>query len=96
MKNFNLEKNYIVVQGWMLTDLDLSGNELLTYAFIYGLTQWNNKSCSFSYEYLSSILKISKKAAINVIDRLEQKGYIERISTYLQGEKITRNKYKIL
>lgn len=100
MKNFNLGKNFIVIQGWMLSDLNLSGNELLTYAFIYGLTQWNDdkqkETCSFSYEYLSAILKIGKKATIKVIERLEQKGYIERISTYLEGEKITKNKYKIL
>ena len=100
MKNYNLGKNFIVIQGWMLSDLNLSGNELLTYAFIYGLTQWNddkqNETCSFSYEYLSAILKIGKKATIKVIERLEQKGYIERISTYLEGEKITKNKYKIL
>ena len=100
MKNYNLGKNFIVIQGWMLSDLNLSGNELLTYAFIYGLTQWNDdkqkETCSFSYEYLSAILKIGKKATIKVIERLEQKGYIERISTYLEGEKITKNKYKIL
>ena len=100
MKNFNLGKNFIVIQGWMLSDLNLSGNELLTYAFIYGLTQWNddkqNESCSFSFEFLSQILKISKRAAINLVERLEQKGYIERFNTNLKDEKITRNKYKIL
>ena len=100
MKNYNLGKNFIVIQGWMLSDLNLSGNELLTYAFIYGLTQWNddkqNETCSFSFEFLSQILKISKRAAINLVERLEQKGYIERFSTNLKDEKITRNKYKIL
>lgn len=100
MKNYNLGKNFIVIQGWMLSDLDLSGNELLTYAFIYGLTQWNddkqNETCSFSFELLSQILKISKRAAINLVERLEQKGYIERFNTNLKDEKITRNKYKIL
>lgn len=100
MKNYNLGKNFIVIQGWMLSDLDLSGNELLTYAFIYGLTQWNddkqNETCSFSFEFLSQILKISKRATINVVERLEQKGYIERFSTNLKDEKIQRNKYKII
>ena len=32
-------ENYIVIQGFMLTDLHLKGAELLVYATIYGFCQ---------------------------------------------------------
>lgn len=31
-------ENYITIQGWMRTELDLKGNELNLYAIIYGFT----------------------------------------------------------
>ena len=36
-------ENYITVQGWMVTDLNLKGNELLIYACIYGFSQAENQ-----------------------------------------------------
>ena len=34
-------ENYLVIQGWMITELKLKGNELLIYAIIYGFSQNN-------------------------------------------------------
>ena len=31
--------NYVAIQGWMITDLNLKGNDLLIYAVIYGFSQ---------------------------------------------------------
>ena len=36
-------ENYLVIQGWMIAELKLKGNELLIYAIIYGFSQ-NNQS----------------------------------------------------
>ena len=35
-------ENYITIQGWMVTELKLKGNELLIYALIFGFTQTTN------------------------------------------------------
>lgn len=32
-------ENYLVIQGWMITELKLKGNELLIYAIIYGFSR---------------------------------------------------------
>ena len=32
-------RNYIVIQDFMLTDLGLTGNDLLVYALVYGYSQ---------------------------------------------------------
>ena len=32
-------ENFILIQGWMINNLKLSGNDLLVYAIIYGFTQ---------------------------------------------------------
>ena len=31
--------NYIVIQGWMVNELNLKGNDLLVFALIYGFTR---------------------------------------------------------
>ena len=41
--------NYINIQGWMRTDLDLKGNELLVYAIIYGFSQTEIRSLQVAY-----------------------------------------------
>jgi hypothetical protein len=40
------EQNYVVIQGWMLSKLQLKGNDLLIYAIIYGFSQ--NVDCKFT------------------------------------------------
>ena len=35
MKN----ENYITIQGWMVNELKLTGNDLICYALIYGFTK---------------------------------------------------------
>lgn len=39
MKAIMKAENYISIQGWMRTELELSGTELLLYAVIYGFSQ---------------------------------------------------------
>ena len=47
---------YITIQGWMRTDLKLSGNELIVYAIIYGFSQ--NKQGEFTIpSRLDGVLK---------------------------------------
>lgn len=45
--------NYITIQGWMRTDLKLSGNELIVYAIIYGFSQNKQGEFTGSAQYLA-------------------------------------------
>ena len=36
-------ENYVLIQGWMINELKLKGNELLIYALIYGFSQAENQ-----------------------------------------------------
>ena len=39
MTKKDISKNYLNIQGWMVQDLELKGNELLAYALIFGFCQ---------------------------------------------------------
>lgn len=54
---------YIVIQDWMISDLQLKGNELLTYSLIYGFSQDGESEFKGSLKYISEFLGISKSTA---------------------------------
>jgi hypothetical protein len=39
MQTKSISNNYISIQGWMVEQLGLKGNELLAYALIHGFSQ---------------------------------------------------------
>lgn len=45
--------NYITIQGWMRTELNLKGNDLLVFAIIYGFSQSENQKFTGSLQYLA-------------------------------------------
>jgi len=45
-------KDYIVIQGWMINELKLSGNDLLTYSLIYGFSKDGQSEYTGSIKYL--------------------------------------------
>lgn len=85
--------NYLHIQGWMITELGLSGNELLTYAIIYGFSQENESEYTGSLSYLCSWLGCSKPTAIKTLSNLIDKNLIIKTSNVMNG--VTFNRYKI-
>lgn len=79
--------NYVVIQGWMITELDLKGNELLIYACIYGFTQKENQSFHGSLQYLSDWTNLSKRNVIERIKALIDKGLIVKNERTINGVK---------
>lgn len=74
--------NYFVVQGWMITDLNLKGNALMIYAIIYGFSQTTNTAFTGSVDYLCEWLGgISRPTVINTLDNLVQQGLLTKSST---------------
>ena len=80
-------ENYIVVNGWMLTDLKLKGNELLVYACIYGFSQAENQVFNGSLQYLADWTNSTKQGVIKNLKSLEEKGYIVKSEKYINGVK---------
>ena len=73
-------KNYIQIQGWMINELNLKGNELLLYAIIYGFSQDGEGRFYGSLSYLEDLLRVSRKTAIASIKSLIKKRLIKRSS----------------
>ncbi len=69
--------NYIVIQGWMVEELGLSGNELWTFGLIWGFSQTDEQWFTGGHEYIMRWLGCTKQTVINVTRSLENKGFIE-------------------
>lgn len=83
-------ENYIVIQGWMLTDLNLKGNELIIYACIYGFSQSENQAFSGSLQYLADWTNSTKQGVIKALKSLVEKDYIEKEDYYINGVKFVK------
>lgn len=70
------DENYYTVQGWMINRLKLSGNELLAFAVIYGFSQTDGTVFSGSLDYLCKSIGCARRAVLNVLERLMDKGLI--------------------
>lgn len=79
--------NYIAVMGWMVSDLKLSGNELLVYAIIYGFCQDGEGCFSGSCSYLCSWLNCSRQTVLNVLKKLVGSGLVQKVERISNGVK---------
>ena len=80
-------ENFITIQGWMVNELGLKGNELLVYAIIYGFSQAENQVFNGSLQYIADWLNTSKQTVINTLKHLQEKELIEKKEQYLNGVK---------
>lgn len=85
--------NYVVVQGWMCNELNLSGNELLVFALIYGFSQDGESEFSGSRTYISETFNISKPTVDKALKALIKKELIVKETTYFN--KVQINKYRV-
>lgn len=72
------EENYIVIQGFMRTKLNLKGSELLAYALIYGFTQDGETWFTGSMSYIAEWLGVTRQNAMACMKRLVDSGLIAR------------------
>ena len=80
-------ENYIVVQGWMVTELGLKGSELIIYACIYGFSQAENQVVSGSLQYLADWTNCTKQGVLKALKSLMEKGYIAKNEKLINGVK---------
>lgn len=80
-------ENYVVIQGWMLNDLKLKGNELIVYAIIYGFTQIEGQLFNGSLQYLADWTNSTKQGVVKNLKSLIEKGLIMKNDKYINGVK---------
>ena len=69
-------ENYIVIQGWMRTELNLKGNDLLVYAIIYGFSQTENQKFTGSIQYLADWCGATRQGIQKNLNNLLELGLI--------------------
>ena len=82
-----LNENYVVIQGWMINDLKLKGNELIIFGIIYGFSQYEGQVYNGSLQYLADWTNTSKRTVLNSLQSLVEKGYIEKNEKFINGVK---------
>lgn len=80
-------ENFIAIQGFMVKELGLTGNELIAYALIYGFSQDNESEFKGSLNYVAEWLNCSKTTAFNLLNKLADDGFIKKTEKTINGVK---------
>ena len=79
--------NYITILGWMVNELQLSGNELVLYALIYGFSQDGKSKFKGAMKYLADSLGISKQSVLELLKKLVERNYVKKYEIGKSGNK---------
>lgn len=79
------DTNFIAIQGWMRTKLNLKGYELIVYALIYGFSQDENSKFSGTRRYIAEWCGCSMKTVDNTLASLLAKQLIVKHEKYVNG-----------
>lgn len=85
--------NYILITGWMVNELELSGSELFVYALIYGFSQDGESKFNGSRKYIADWFKCSLPTIDKALNGLIEKKLIIKEEEYINGVKF--NKFRI-
>lgn len=72
------DNNFIAIQGWMRTRLNLKGNELLIYSIIYGFSQDGNSRFTGSRKYIAEWCGCSLDTVDRSLSSLVSKGLLAK------------------
>ena len=85
--------DYIVIQGFMVSELNLSGNRLIVYAIIHGFSKDCVHEFSGSLSYICKWTNLSKNTVISTLNSLVEDGLISKREYEINGVKFCS--YKI-
>lgn len=88
-----LDNNFITIQGFMVNQLGLKGNDLLIYALIYGFSQDGQSMFFGSRNYIAKWFNISLPTVDKALDNLITLGLIEKHQEIINGVKF--NRYRV-
>lgn len=92
MVNEKMLKNesFIVIQGFMINDLKLKGNELLVYSCIYGFSQVKNQWFTGSIKYLTEWTGASRTTIISILKDFVKRGLLIKQDEIVNGVKFCK------
>lgn len=71
MSNLSINReSFITIQGWMVTDLELTGKDLMVYAIIYGFSQNEAGKFTGSQNYLADWIGCTRRTINEVLKSL--------------------------
>lgn len=80
----SINDKYINIQGWMVNELKLKGNDLLVYAIIYGFSQDEESEFTGSLSYLATWCNATKNGIQKNLKRLIDSNLINK-KTYVKN-----------
>lgn len=86
-KNSINNSDFIVIQAPMVTKLNLSGNNLIIFALIYGFTKDNHHKFQGSIDYISKWTNLSKQSVITILTTLTKNGLLNKFEEVINGVK---------
>jgi len=85
--------DYIVINTWMVTELGLSGNDLLIFAIVYGFSRDKKSAFYGSFNTIANTIGTSRRTVIRVVEGLEKRGLIKKIIVNKDG--VSMNGYHV-
>jgi len=83
-----MNKNTLVIEGWMTINFGLKGNDLLVYAYINSLEKNTREEVFISKDYIKEFLQISDDELALSLQNLQEKNII----TFISRNYYTNNK----
>lgn len=76
---------YITIQGWMRTELNLSGNGLIVYAIIYGFSQNKQGEFTGSVQYLADWVGCTKRTVTTILRKFVDEELVKKTVVQLDN-----------
>jgi Mn-dependent DtxR family transcriptional regulator len=73
--------NFFKIEGWMRTELNLKGNELMAYALIYSFQTAYDKPFDGSQAYIAEWLGMSRSHTNVILTKMRDKGLINIVNS---------------
>ena len=89
-------ENFVIIQGWMINELQLKGCELLLFALIWGFSQTENQYFTGSLTYLAEWTQCTKQGVLIALNKLIEKKYIEKKEEFKNNLKYCSYKVSLM
>lgn len=82
--------NYVLIQGWMVNELGLKGNDLMVYAIIHGFSHVEGTAFTGSLQYLAEWTNSTKSNVRRNLNRLIEQGLLIKEDETINGVKFCK------
>lgn len=83
-----IDNNFITIQGWMRTKLNLKGTDLMVFAIIYGFSQDGQSVFSGTANYLAEWVGVSRMSIMMALKKLVKDGLLVKVDKIVNGVKL--------